>query len=105
VIAAQTGIAGSAQVGKHVTLGGQVAVTGHISIADNTMIGGRGGVVSSIDKPGVFSGLPAIPHRDWLKTSAIVSRLPEFKKTITKLEARITELEHRIESAATNRVG
>ena len=45
-----------------------------------------------------ISGYPAIPNRDWLKASAIFRKLPELRKTIGDLEARIAELEAKLEA-------
>jgi len=92
-IAAQTGVAGSTSIGNNVTIGGQAAISGHIRICDNVMLGGRCGVMNNIDKPGAFSGLPAVPVRDWLKTTAVYSRLPEMRKTISEIENRLSLLE------------
>lgn len=92
-IAAQTGIAGSTMIGNHVTVGGQVGIVGHLKIGDNTMFGAKTGVMSHIDRPGAFSGSPAIPHKDWLRASAVYARLPELKKTVSSLEKRLAELE------------
>jgi UDP-3-O-[3-hydroxymyristoyl] glucosamine N-acyltransferase len=39
------------------------------------------------------SGYPAIPNRDWLKSSAVFRKLPELRKTVSELERRIVELE------------
>lgn len=99
VIAAQTGVSGSTKIGKHVTIGGQAAFAGHLVIGDNIMIGGRAGVTGNLDQPGVYSGLPAIPHRNWLKASMLYEKLPEMKKNITNLEKRIAELEKQLDSA------
>jgi len=96
-IAAQTGISGSAVVGKNVTISGQVALAGHVKVGDNIILAGRAGVTGDLEKPGVYSGLPPIPHKDWLKASVIFSRLPEMKKTVATLEKRIAELEKQIE--------
>jgi UDP-3-O-[3-hydroxymyristoyl] glucosamine N-acyltransferase len=92
-IAAQTGIAGSVSIGNNVTIGGQSAISGHIKIGDNIMLGGRAGVTNNMDQPGVFSGLPAVPHKEWLKTMAVYSKLPEMRKTIKELEDRLSLLE------------
>lgn len=96
-IAAQTGIAGSTVVGNNVTVGGQVGIVGHLKICDNTMFGAKTGVMSNIDKPGAFSGYPAIPHKEWLRTSAVYSKLPEMRRTVSALEKRIAELEKLME--------
>jgi len=43
----------------------------------------------------VYLGSPAIPHRDFLKSSALFARLPELNKRIKELEEKITILERR----------
>ncbi|GFO54200.1 UDP-3-O-acylglucosamine N-acyltransferase [Geomonas sp. Red276] len=93
MIVSQVGISGSTKVGNHVTMGGQVGVAGHIRIGDNAMIAAKSGVHNSIDAGQIMSGIPAIPHREWLRVSGLVPKLPEFRKTVNQLEERIAELE------------
>jgi UDP-3-O-[3-hydroxymyristoyl] glucosamine N-acyltransferase len=93
MIVSQVGISGSTQVGNHVTMGGQVGVAGHLKIGDNVMIGAKSGVPSSIAPNQVMSGIPVIPHRDWLRTSGLIPKLPEMKKSVSALEKRVAELE------------
>lgn len=93
VLAAQTGIAGSTEVGSRVQFGGQAGLTGHIEVADDVMIGAKAGVTNNISKSGVYSGFPAIPHTEWLRAQAVISRLPELQKRIIALEKRLSELE------------
>lgn len=72
VMAAQTGIAGSAKIGGHCIIAGQVGIAGHITIADNTTIGAQAGVLGAIKEEGkVFMGSPAIPHREYLRAYAL----------------------------------
>lgn len=96
-IAAQTGIAGSTKIGNNVTIGGQVGIVGHLQIGDNAMFGAKTGVMSNVDRPGAFSGYPAIPHKEWLRTSAVYAKLPEMRRTVTALEKRVAELERLLE--------
>jgi UDP-3-O-[3-hydroxymyristoyl] glucosamine N-acyltransferase len=44
---------------------------------------------------GIYTGSPVMPHRDWLKTQAIITKLPELYKKIRELEGKIKELEGR----------
>ena len=92
VIAAQTGVAGSSRIGSFAALGGQVGIADHAKIEDGTMIGAQSGVIGNLSK-GVYSGYPAMPHRDWLKSSAIFAKLPELSKKIRQLEEKIEVLE------------
>ncbi len=93
MIVSQVGISGSAKIGNHVTLAGQVGVAGHLTIGDNVMVGGQSGVPSSLPPNAAYSGSPAMPHKEWLKSSMVIPRLPELKKTVSALEKRVAELE------------
>nr|WP_320048175.1 UDP-3-O-(3-hydroxymyristoyl)glucosamine N-acyltransferase [uncultured Desulfuromonas sp.] len=97
VMAAQAGVAGSAKVGRHCTFGGQSAIAGHIEVGDNLTLGGRGGVTGNIEGNQVVSGVPAIPHRDWLKSSMVFSHLPKMKKEITALKRQLEALQAFVE--------
>ena len=93
VIVAQAGIAGSTRVGSRSQIGGQVGVAGHITIGDEVGIGAQSGVTGSLPSRGVFSGMPAIPHGEWLRAATVFSKLPDMKKKISELEKRLSELE------------
>lgn len=98
IIVAQAGIAGSSKLGNNVILAGQVAVSDHLTIGDEVMVGGQSGVISDIPDKQVMSGYPAIPHREWLRASAIFSKLPEMRKEIKELEKKVAELEAKLKS-------
>jgi UDP-3-O-[3-hydroxymyristoyl] glucosamine N-acyltransferase len=93
IIVAQAGISGSCQIGREVVIGGQVGIIDHIEVGDRAMIGPQSGIAKPIPAGEVVSGYPAIPHRLWLKASALTSRLPEFNQRLRQLERRIEELE------------
>ena len=93
LLAAQVGIAGSTSLEDSVTLAGQVGVAGHLTIGKGTVATAQTGIPNSVPAGSLVSGYPAIPNRDWLKSSAIFRKLPELRKTIAELEARISELE------------
>lgn len=96
MIVSQVGISGSTRIGNHVTLGGQVGVAGHISIGDNVMVGAQSGVPGSLTANAGYSGSPALPHKNWLKSMAVVAHLPELKKNVSALEKRLAELEKKL---------
>jgi UDP-3-O-[3-hydroxymyristoyl] glucosamine N-acyltransferase len=91
---AQVGIAGSSEIGNFVTLAGQVGVRDHVKIADGCIIGAQAGVLGNLSK-GIYIGSPTMPHRDFLKSTALFARLPELNKRIKELEEKITILERR----------
>jgi UDP-3-O-[3-hydroxymyristoyl] glucosamine N-acyltransferase len=96
MIVSQVGISGSARLGEHVTLGGQVGVAGHLEIGAFTMVGAKSGVPGNLPASGVFSGIPTIPHREWLRSMGTIPKLPEMRKTLSSLEKRIEELEENL---------
>lgn len=102
MIVSQVGISGSTKVGNHVTMGGQVGVAGHIQIGDNVMVGAKSGVPGNVAANQIVSGIPAFPHREWLKASGIYPRLPEFRKTLNALEKRVQELEAQLKAVEKN---
>ena len=46
----------------------------------------------------MISGYPAIPNRDWLKSSAVFRNLPALKKRLVALEQRIAEFEEKLDA-------
>jgi UDP-3-O-[3-hydroxymyristoyl] glucosamine N-acyltransferase len=93
VLVSQVGIAGSTEIGNHCTLGGQVGVVGHIKIGDNVMVGGKSGVNNNVAAGQVVSGLPVIPHQEWLKASMSFPKLPEMRKELNRLRQQVQKLE------------
>ena len=92
LLASQVGMAGSSELGRNVVLGGQVAVSGHLKVADRVMVAGKSGVINPRKAGEVVAGIPAIPHKGWLRSSAIFAKLPELVKRVRRLEKKITEL-------------
>ncbi len=96
MIVSQVGISGSAKLGEHVTLAGQVGVAGHLEIGANTMVGAKSGIPGNLPANGMFSGIPTIPHREWLRSMGTIPKLPELRKTVSALEKRLKELEEKL---------
>ena len=78
VIAAQTGLSGSAVVEDGVIIGGQVGIADHVRIEAGAILGAQSGIPSKKvirGKGVVFWGTPARPIRDYLKELAVLARL------------------------------
>jgi UDP-3-O-[3-hydroxymyristoyl] glucosamine N-acyltransferase len=76
VIAGCTGISGSTSIGANCMIGGGVGFVGHIEVCDHVTISGMTLVAKSITKPGTYtSGMPMMPHAQWLKSAAHLRRL------------------------------
>lgn len=96
IVVALVGISGSVYIGREVVIGGQVGIGDHLKIGDRAMIGSQSGVAKSISAGEVVSGTPAIPHRLWLRTSQLITRLPQFRDRLRDLEKKVDELERRL---------
>ena len=86
IIVAQTGIAGSCYIGKRVLISGQAAISDHVRIADDVVLVQRAGVISDVKEPGMYAGHPLQPVRQYFKNSALLTKLTDMKKQISKLE-------------------
>ena len=96
VMAAQVGIAGSVKIGKHCMFGGQAGLAGHITIGDNVQIGAQAGVIKSIEKPTAVLGAPAMPAKDFFKSSAVFSKLPEVSQKLARVERELEKLKNEL---------
>lgn len=93
VIAAQTGISGSAKIGENCVIAGQVGIVGHISVANRSNIGAKSGVSNSIQEESHnWNGVPLTNYRDSLRIQVVTKRLPDLEKRIIELEKIIAEL-------------
>ncbi len=78
VIAAQTGISGSAVIEDNVVIAGQVGLADHVRIGEGAILGAQCGVPTKKVIRGrgvVFWGTPARPIREYLKQLAVLARL------------------------------
>ena len=87
-MAAQTGIAGGAQLGNSVILAGQVGVSNRVKIGDRVIASSKTGIIKDIEAGKIVSGFPAIPNKVWLRCSANFKKLPEIAKAIRDLDLR-----------------
>jgi UDP-3-O-[3-hydroxymyristoyl] glucosamine N-acyltransferase len=75
--------------GDRVIASGQTGVLDHLEICDDVVLLHRAGVVESIDKPGMYAGLPLQPLSSYMKTTALMRKLAEMRKKIRALEKNI----------------
>ncbi len=96
LVVAQVAIGGSASLGNNVVLGGQVAIKGHINLGDGVMVAAKSGVHSNLPKGAIVSGIPAIPHKDWLKASIIFTKLPKLYSELRDLKKKIATMDEKL---------
>lgn len=91
-IVACTGIAGSVRVGRYCRIGGAAMIGGHLTIGEGVVIGAASPVFSSIEKPGVYSGIyPILPHRQWQKNAVQLRQLDTLYQRVRALEKKLDE--------------
>jgi len=97
LICAQVGLAGSTKTGRGVVLTGQVGAAGHLQIGDGAIVTPQTGLANSVKAGEIVSGSPAMGHKDWLRASAVLPRLPDLQKAVRRLDSRVTALESTLE--------
>jgi UDP-3-O-[3-hydroxymyristoyl] glucosamine N-acyltransferase len=96
VMAGQAGISGSTVIGSHCMFGGQTATAGHLKIGDNVTLAARGGITHDTGDNQNLAGVPAIPHRDWLKATMTMTHLPEMRRELRELKKQVETLQRRL---------
>jgi UDP-3-O-[3-hydroxymyristoyl] glucosamine N-acyltransferase len=93
-MAAFTGIAGSAKIGKSCTFSGRSSIIGHLNIAEGTHLTAGTLVNKSNETAGVFSsGTGAQENKIWRKNVARFKQLDDMAKKLRLLEKKIKDLQ------------
>ncbi len=70
LVAAQSGFAGSVELGARVLVGGQVGVADHVRVGEGARLAAKAGVVGNIPPFAAVAGYPAVPRWQWLRAMA-----------------------------------
>lgn len=90
VIAAQTGVSGSAVLGEGCVIGGQVGIVGHIKLANQTKVAGQSGVGNNVEEVGIaLQGSPAAEIHAERRSIILYRKLPDMMKRIAQLEEKL----------------
>ena len=93
IICAQTGLAGSSILEKDVLLAGQVGISGHLTIHEGAIIYAQSGIGGDVPPHTRYSGSPAFPANEWLRSITAFPKLAEMLKTLRELKKRMEKLE------------
>jgi UDP-3-O-[3-hydroxymyristoyl] glucosamine N-acyltransferase len=88
-MASQVGLAGGVKVGNRVILAGQVGIANQAKIGDGAIASAKAGIHNDVEAGAIVSGIPALPHKLFLKVAAVYSRLPEIYQTLKQLQRQI----------------
>jgi len=87
------GVAGSAKIGAHCTIGGGAVVLGHLSLADGVHISAASVVTRSITQPGHYTGMfPIDENAQWEKNAASLKQLARLRDRLRQMEQQIQHL-------------
>ena len=92
-IISQVGIAGSATIGDNCTLAGQAGIAGHLNIGNNVTIGPQAGVAKDIEANKIVSGSPTTDYSTYMRISALMPKLPDLFKRMSKIEKAFAALD------------
>ena len=85
------GVAGSARIGAHCTVGGGAIVLGHLALVDNVHISAATVVMRSINKPGVYTGVfPLDNNSAWEKNAVTLKQLHSLRDRLRTLEKAVS---------------
>ena len=85
LIMSQAGIAGSVRIEDGCIVAGQAGIGGHITIGKGARIAGQAGVFGDVPAGESWSGYPARPHKESLRTTGALFKLAGMLKRIEKL--------------------
>jgi UDP-3-O-[3-hydroxymyristoyl] glucosamine N-acyltransferase len=81
------GVAGSAVIGRHCTVGGGAVILGHLSLCDGVHVSAGTVISRSIRKPGTYTGMfPFDDNASWARNTAHVRHLAALAERIGALE-------------------
>jgi UDP-3-O-[3-hydroxymyristoyl] glucosamine N-acyltransferase len=81
------GVAGSAKIGAHCTVGGGAVILGHLELVDGVHISAASVVTRSLLKPGQYTGVfPIDENKNWEKNAASLRQLNALRERIKQLE-------------------
>jgi UDP-3-O-[3-hydroxymyristoyl] glucosamine N-acyltransferase len=92
IIIAQTGISGSAQLGRYVTLAGQVGVVGHVTVGDQVTVAAKSGISKDTPAKSTLLGMIGQPIAEERKLMVHYRQLPKTVARLKALEVELAEL-------------
>ena len=92
LLCAQVGIAGSTSTGDYVVMAGQVGVRDHVHIGTQAVLGAMAGVINDVPDRARMIGVPATPERDQKLKQAALTKLPEMRRQLKKLQGTVNKM-------------
>ncbi len=84
ILCANVGIAGTTTIGNGVFLAGGSGVRDHVTIGDGAKVAAYSAVPCDVAAGVTVTGVPAIPHREFLREQAAIRKLPGLMKQVRR---------------------
>ena len=91
-VIAQSGIAGSAEIGSGVRIWAQAGISGHLKVEDGAQVGPQCGVARNVPAGSYVIGTPATSLREMAAQALIPGQVSKLRKRIFELEAEVKKL-------------
>lgn len=98
ILVSQVGLSGRVEIEDGAVLAGQVGVREGTRIGAGAVIAGQSGVAKDVPAGAHLGGTPARNHVSWVRSEALLEKLPEFVKKIKSLENKIEELTNKLKA-------
>ena len=82
-------MAGGVKIGNNVILAGQVGIANQAKIGDGAIATAKAGIHSDVPAGAIVTGVPAIPHKLFLKAAAVYNRLPEMYQSLRQIQRKL----------------
>lgn len=78
LVVGMVGFAGSTKTGHHLIMGGQSMISGHLKIGNNVTVSAKSLLAKNVGDGNRYAGIPARPHKEWLKANSYLYRIHEI---------------------------
>ncbi len=96
MLCSQVGIAGSTTSGDYVVMAGQVGVRDHVHIGDRAVLGAMAGITNDVPAGARMIGIPATPEREQKIKQAVMTKLPEMRQQLKKIQRFMEKVADRV---------
>jgi len=96
VLAGYARMAGSVTLGRGVMMGADSSISDHLTVGEGAVLGARAGVITKVKAGEHMLGTPARTRNETMRIVATWPKLPEMRRQLKELQARVEALEARL---------
>lgn len=96
VLIAQSGVAGSTEIGRGVTVSAQAGINGHITLGDGSTVAGASAVQRNLPPGVMVLGTPAETQKEFVERHLLPRKVQRMADRIRELEEKLAALEEKL---------